>query len=92
MRICYYLHITSKSNNEISVIKKKKKKKKEFGFFLSWLFSLHELKLYIYIYIYYYYYYYYYYYIMRVLVVSKLFCGYVSNQVQYNMERAQYLG
>ena len=29
---------------------------------------------------------------MRVLVVSKLLCGYVSNQVQYNMESAQYLG
>ena len=30
-------------------------------------------------------------YIMRVLVVSKSLCGYVSNQVQYNMESAQYL-
>ena len=29
---------------------------------------------------------------MRVLVVSKSFWGYVSNQVQYNMESAQYLG
>ena len=28
---------------------------------------------------------------MRVLVVSKSLCGYVSNQVQYNMESAQYL-
>ena len=28
---------------------------------------------------------------MKVLVVSKLLCGYVSNQVQYNMESAQYL-
>ena len=27
---------------------------------------------------------------MRVLVVSKSLCGYVSNQVQYNMEREQY--
>ena len=31
------------------------------------------------------------YYIMRVLVVSKSLCGYVSNQEQYNMESAQYL-
>ena len=29
---------------------------------------------------------------MRVLVVSKSLCGYVSNQVQYNMESAQNLG
>ena len=29
---------------------------------------------------------------MRVLVVSKSLCGYVSNQVQYNMDSAQYLG
>ena len=28
---------------------------------------------------------------MRVLVVSKSLCGYVSNQVQYNMDSAQYL-
>ena len=28
---------------------------------------------------------------MIVLVVSKSLCGYVSNQVQYNMESAQYL-
>ena len=28
---------------------------------------------------------------MTVLVVSKSLCGYVSNQVQYNMESAQYL-
>ena len=28
---------------------------------------------------------------MRVLVVSKLVCGYVSNQVQYNMESAHEL-
>ena len=28
---------------------------------------------------------------MRVLVVTKSLCGYVSNQVQYNMESAQYL-
>ena len=26
------------------------------------------------------------------LVVTKPFCGYVSNQVQYNKESAQYLG
>ena len=31
------------------------------------------------------------YYIIRVLVVTKSLCGYVSNQVQYNMESAQYL-
>ena len=31
------------------------------------------------------------YYIMRVLVVNKSLCGYVLNQVQYNMESAQYL-
>ena len=29
---------------------------------------------------------------MRVLVVSKLLCGYESNQMLYNMESAQYLG
>ena len=29
---------------------------------------------------------------MRVLVVSKSLCGYVSSQVQYNMDSAQYLG
>ena len=29
---------------------------------------------------------------MKVLVVSKSLCGYVFNQVQYNMESAQYLG
>ena len=29
---------------------------------------------------------------MRVLVVTKSLCGYVSNRVQYNMESAQYLG
>ena len=29
-------------------------------------------------------------YIIRVLVVTKSLCGYVSNQVQYNMESAQY--
>ena len=29
---------------------------------------------------------------MRVLVVAKSLCGYVSNEVQYNMESAQYLG
>ena len=28
---------------------------------------------------------------MRVLVVSKSLCGYVLNQVQYNMESAQYV-
>ena len=49
---------------------------------LSLLLSL-SLSLYIYIYIYY---------IMRVLVVSKSLCGYALNQVQYNMESAQYLG
>ena len=32
------------------------------------------------------------YYIVRVLVVTKSLCGYASSQVQYNMERAQYLG
>ena len=42
---------------------------------------LSALSDYIYIYIY----------IMRVLVVSKSLCGYVLNQVQYNMECAQYL-
>ena len=26
------------------------------------------------------------------LVVTKSLCGYVSNQVKYNMESAQYLG
>ena len=31
-------------------------------------------------------------YIIRMLVVTKLLCGYVSNQVQYNMESAQYQG
>ena len=28
---------------------------------------------------------------MRVMVVSKSLCGNLSNQVQYNMESAQYL-
>ena len=37
---------------------------------------------YIYIYIY----------IITVLVVTKSLCGFVSNQVQYNVESAQYLG
>ena len=32
------------------------------------------------------------YYIMRELFFSKSLCGYVSNQVQYNMKSAQYLG
>ena len=45
-----------------------------------------------YIYIYIYIYYIILYYIIRVLVVTKSLCGYVSNQVQYNMESAQYLG
>ena len=29
---------------------------------------------------------------MRVLVDGKSQCGYLSNQVQYNMKSAQYLG
>ena len=29
---------------------------------------------------------------LRVLVVTKSLCGYVLNQVQYDMESAQYLG
>ena len=29
---------------------------------------------------------------MTVLVVTKSLCGYVSNQVQYNIESAQYVG
>ena len=29
---------------------------------------------------------------MTLLVVTKSLCGFVSNQVQYNMESAQYLG
>ena len=32
------------------------------------------------------------YYIMTLLVITKSLSGYVSNQVQYNMESAQYLG
>ena len=31
-------------------------------------------------------------YIITVLVVTKSLCGFVMNQVQYNMESAQYLG
>ena len=31
-------------------------------------------------------------YIITVLVVTKSLCGFVSNQVQYNIENAQYLG
>ena len=31
-------------------------------------------------------------YIIRVLVVTKSLCGFVLNQVQCNMESAQYLG
>ena len=38
--------------------------------------------VYIYIYIY----------IITVLVVTKSLCWFVSNQVQYNIESAQYLG
>ena len=30
-------------------------------------------------------------YIITVLLVTKSLCGFVSNQVQYNMENAQYL-
>ena len=30
--------------------------------------------------------------ILRVLVVTKSLCGFVANQVQYNMDSAQYLG
>ena len=41
-----------------------------------------RMELYIYIYIY----------IIRVFVITKSFCGYVSNQVQYDMESTQYLG
>ena len=41
-----------------------------------------SLSLYIYIYIY----------IITVLLVTKSLCGFVSNQVQYIMESAQYLG
>ena len=29
---------------------------------------------------------------ITVLVVNKRLCGFVSNQVQYNMDRAQYIG
>ena len=46
---------------------------------------------YIYIYIYIYIYEYKYY-IIRVLVVTKSLCDYVSNQVRYNLNSAQYLG
>ena len=31
-------------------------------------------------------------YIITVLVVTKSLCEFVANQVQYNMESAQYLG
>ena len=44
-----------------------------------------SLSLFIYIYIYIYH-------IMRELVVTKSLCGLVADQVQYNMESAQYLG
>ena len=30
--------------------------------------------------------------IITVLIVTKSLCGFVANQVQYNMESAQYLG
>ena len=49
--------------------------------------SLGNISPYIYIYIYIYIYN-----IIRVLVVTKSLCGYVSNQVQYDKESAQYLG
>ena len=42
-----------------------------------------EIYIYIYIYIII---------IIPVLVVTKSICGFVANQVQYNMESAQYLG
>ena len=45
------------------------------------------MMIYIYIYIYIYLDY-----IITVLVVTKSLCGFVSNQIQYNMESAQYLG
>ena len=49
-----------------------------------YIFSLILNPVYIYIYIYIY--------IMTVLVVTKSLCGFVANQVQYNMESAQFLG
>ena len=45
-----------------------------------------SVRIYIYIYIYIYTY------IITVFVVTKSLCGFVMNQVQYNMESAQYLG
>ena len=42
---------------------------------------LFNTKSYIYIYIY----------IITVLVVTKSLCGFLANQVQYNLESAQYL-
>ena len=45
-------------------------------------------RIYIYIYIYIYILYN----IITVFIVTKSLCGFVSNQVQYNMESAQYLG
>ncbi len=46
------------------------------------LYSTKFIYIYIYIYIY----------IITVLVVTKSISGFVANQVQYNMESAQYLG
>ena len=48
--------------------------------------SINSVYIYIYIYIYIYLF------IIPVLVVTKSLCGYVANQVQYDMESAQYLG
>ena len=45
-----------------------------------------------YVYIYIYLYIYIYIYIITVLVVNKSVCGFVSNQMQCNMESVQYLG
>ena len=50
--------------------------------YLSIYFQSSIIYIYIYIYIY----------IITVLVITKSLCGFVSNQVHYNMESAQYLG
>ena len=60
----------------------KKQEKIYFKFYPShYLFTFLILYIYIYIYIY----------IVIVLVVTISFCGFVVNQMQYNLESVQYL-
>ena len=55
-------------------------------------YMLTHIHTHIYVCIYIYIYIYIYMYIVTVLVVTNLLCWFVANQVQYNLESAQYLG